>query len=98
MPAVPLGSPLKKRSIIKRLINFKYHTKLGIAKFMSEYQVKKKLKRLLSYTFDVLVTGLILWYIFHGTYKFISYGLASVVGLYYLQKVVEIIKQKGGKE
>ena len=97
MPAVPLGSPIKSKKINKRLINFRFQLKLGIAKIMSDYQIKYKFQVCLSYLFDVIVTGLILWYIFHGTYKFISYGLGSAMGLYYLQKVIEIIKNKGGR-
>lgn len=98
MPAVPLGSPLKPKPFYKRLINLKFQFKLGIAKVMSDYQVRYKFKVGLMYAFDVVITGLVLWYIFHGAYKFISYGLASALGLYYLQKVVEIIKQKGGND
>jgi hypothetical protein len=96
--AVPLGSPYKRHTLRERFIKFKYHLKLDTHKVLSEFQVKYKLKIAGFYAFDVVVTGLILWYIFHGAWSFLSYGLASALGLYYLQKVVEIIRTSGRKE
>jgi len=93
--SVKLGSSLKhiprQEKIDKYINDVLYNFKLRRVAFLANYQVKDKTLILLSHAFNVCLTGFLIQYTIENR-NFISYGLAIYLGLYYLEKVIKMIK------
>ena len=90
--AVPLGSPIKKESKVKKFINnAHYKLKYKVLEFSRAYQIPEKLTITGFWVFDVLITGVAIHIVLEYRNIF-AYGLASALFLYYLEKVTKIIK------
>lgn len=98
--SVPRGKPIKRDWKIKlfyqkirTFINNKiYSIRIQANVFATDYNVKEKSLFLLSLIINILVTGLAIKYCVDNR-NILSYGLAAVLIIYYLEKVVEIIKK-----
>jgi hypothetical protein len=92
--SVKLGTPLgSKRTKINNYIKNKiYKFKLGSLAFSDKYQIKSKLYFVLEWAVNILVTGFAIQYCFENR-NALSYGLTTLLFIYYFEKVVVIIKQ-----
>lgn len=90
--AVPLGSPHKKfKSLKQRIEHYKWKAYPYLLSFYLDYDIKGKLITIFRYSIDVIVTGLLLWYVVYGNIDIIRFGLGSALFLYYLDKSTYII-------
>ena len=94
--SVKLGSALKGESFsskIKKYINHKgYIFKLWSARINNDYLLREKIIQLFSWTVNIIVTGILINYILENK-DFLSYGLAVILSLFYLDVIVQIIKK-----
>jgi len=82
----------------KKYINDKrYILKLGFAALLAKYGVMAKVKTILSLVFNIVGTGVVIWYCFNFK-NFVSYGLMSALLIYYFNLIVDKIKQPYKKE
>jgi len=78
----------------KKLINhFVYNSKLEVHAIYINFEIKNKVIDLLELIIDTSITGYTIYYCIHYQ-NFFAYGLISLLGIYYLKKVVSIIKGK----
>lgn len=101
MPSVRPGSPLKGPSIFKRtqtyINNKRYKFTLWSAGLIHNYMLKDKFSLISAYVLNTIITGALIYYILNNK-DFISYGLTIIMGLYYLDVIVQIIKKPYDKK
>jgi len=94
--SVKLGTPLKKKSFFIKIKNYinnkKYKLTLGVAAIIHDYMLRDKFLQLISWIVNVVITGTLIYYIMNNN-NFIAYGLTVILGIYYLDMVVQIIKK-----
>ncbi len=93
--AVPYKSSFNSVSYWQRIKTFInngiYKLDMKFREFSELYEVKEKTLTLLSWLFDISITGLAIWICIEYR-NFFSYGLTAALALYYLDKVMKIIK------
>ena len=97
--SVRAGSPIKPRrkKINKYIKNKIYIFKIGCRVFSSKYKLGSKLLELLRLIIDIILTGFIIKYCIDNR-NALSYGLATILIMYYFERVVLIIKKPTNKK
>jgi hypothetical protein len=90
--AVPIQSS-GWRKIRTFIYNKKHIYKLEMLKFIREYLLYEKLKTLIGYLIDILVTGTLIYIALHGQYLILRYGIGALLITYYVQKLIQEIKK-----
>ena len=80
----------KKKNFIN---DFVYKYKLEVRSIINNFELLKKFGKLLSLFIDTSITGLAIYYCINY-HNFFSYGLISLLSIYYLRLVVSIIREK----
>jgi hypothetical protein len=79
----------KTKNYINNII---HKVKLYKSYLNNKYDLSSKISESLKYVFNVLFTGLIIWYIVNNK-NILSYGLFTALFVYYFKFVVETIKK-----
>ena len=92
--SVRLGAPLGTRlSRIKKFItNKKYMFNIEYNDFVSKYDIKNKFIFVFEWSINIIVTGFTIQYCIEHQ-NAISYGLTTLLVMFYFEKIVLIIKQ-----
>jgi len=78
---------------VKFIKDFVYKYRLEVRRITREFDIPHKSKIVIKLFIDTSITGLAIYYCINF-HNFFSYGLTSLLGIYYLELVVSIIKGK----